>query len=149
MESNISNTNQVHLPKSALKPSVGVGVLVVKDDKTLLGKRKNSHGNGLWATPGGHLEFAETIEECAKRELLEETGLIARSVKLGLWTENIIGKNADKHYITIFVTVEDYEGNVELLEPHKCEGWGWFRTNNLPLLFFHLLSPSLKKREIH
>jgi 8-oxo-dGTP diphosphatase len=36
------------------RPKVGVGVCIVKDNKVLLGKRKNSHGDGTWAFPGGH-----------------------------------------------------------------------------------------------
>lgn len=62
-------------------PKVGVAVFVISDSKIVLGKRKNAHGQGAWASPGGHLEFGETLEACAKRELLEETGLIAESAK--------------------------------------------------------------------
>ncbi|MCH9630471.1 MAG: NADH pyrophosphatase [Chlamydiia bacterium] len=145
MGSNISNANQIQLQSPTLKPKVGVAVLVVKDGKVLLGKRKNSHGSGLWATPGGHLEFAETIEECAKRELLEETGLIAHTIKVGPWTENISCTKADKHYITFFVIAESYEGDVALLEPHKCEGWEWFPIDDLPSPLFPSIISILEK----
>ncbi len=50
------------------KPLVGVGVLVFKDNKILMGRRKGSHGAGTWAPPGGHLEFGETPEDCAHNE---------------------------------------------------------------------------------
>ena len=40
----------------------------------LLIKRKNFPGAGKWATPGGHLEMEERLEDCAKREFLEECG---------------------------------------------------------------------------
>ena len=46
-------------------PKVGVGVVVVKDGKVLVGKRIGSHGAETWAFPGGHLEWNEKIEECA------------------------------------------------------------------------------------
>ena len=65
------------------RPKVGVGVIVLSNGRVLFGKRKGAHGTGCWATPGGHLEFGETVEECAKRELLEETGLKATSVVMG------------------------------------------------------------------
>jgi len=56
------------------RPQVGVGLLIVKGNKVLLGKRKGSHGEGEHAGPGGHLELGETIEECVLRELAEEAG---------------------------------------------------------------------------
>ena len=40
-------------------PRVGIGVIIRKDNKILLGKRKNAHGEGSWCFPGGHLEFNE------------------------------------------------------------------------------------------
>ncbi|MBU0929712.1 MAG: NUDIX domain-containing protein, partial [Nanoarchaeota archaeon] len=54
---------------------VGVGVYIIKDNKILFGKRKGFHGSGTWCPPGGHLEFNESIEECAIREVMEETGI--------------------------------------------------------------------------
>jgi 8-oxo-dGTP diphosphatase len=39
------------------RPKVGVGIIVLQEGKVLLGKRKNSHGEGTWAFGGGHLEW--------------------------------------------------------------------------------------------
>lgn len=122
-------------PSETLRLRVGVGVLVEQEDKVLLGLRKGSHGAFTWAPPGGHLEFAEGVEECAKRELLEETGLRAVSCTLGSWVENVM-ENGKKHYITLFVIVNQFEGEVQLLEPDKCEGWQWFSWNELPQPLF-------------
>ena len=117
------------------RPKVGVAVMIINDSKILLGKRKNAHGQGAWAPPGGHLEFGETLEECAQRELLEETGLIAESIKK-LWFTNDIHLQENKHYITIFMVVDKFSGEVKNLEPEKCEGWQWFDLNNLPSPLF-------------
>ena len=57
------------------RPKIGFGVIVIKDNKVLLGKRKNAHGEGFWCFPGGHLEFNEEIGDCAVREVKEETGI--------------------------------------------------------------------------
>ncbi len=54
-----------------------------KGREILLGQRKGAHGAGTWATPGGHLEFGESVKACATRELLEETGLKPLSFRLG------------------------------------------------------------------
>lgn len=116
------------------RPRVGVGVFVIKDGKTLLGKRKGTHGSGYFAPAGGHLEFGETVEECAIRELEEETGLKTTSVKLGPWTQDLI--DGSKHYITLFAIVSEFEGEPQLLEPDKCEGWEWYSWDELPSPLF-------------
>lgn len=110
-------------------PRVGIGLIVVRDGKVLLGKRKGNHGAGYWSTCGGHLEFGESVEACAMRELTEETGLKALSLTLGPWVNNIIG---EKHYLTVFVFIDQFEGKPQNLEPDKCEGWVWMDWDNLP-----------------
>ena len=62
-------------------PRVGVGVIIKKDGQVLVGKRKASHGAGCWHFPGGHLEFNETWEECARRETKEEVGIKIKNIK--------------------------------------------------------------------
>lgn len=56
---------------------VGIGVVLCSGKypgAVLVGERKGSHGDGLYAFPGGHLEIGETFQQCAKREVGEETG---------------------------------------------------------------------------
>lgn len=62
-------------------PRVGIGVMVIRDGKVLLGRRQGSHGAGHYAWPGGHLEYMESFEECAKREVREETGIEIDNVR--------------------------------------------------------------------
>ncbi len=112
---------------------IGVGVIVNREGKTLLGKRKGNHGGETWACCGGHLEWGESLEECARRELAEETGLKAVNLRLGPMISNMI---EEKHYITFYMIVDSYEGEVALLEPHKCEGWEWFDWHSLPSPLF-------------
>ena len=116
------------------RPKVGVGILVVSEGRVLFGKRMGAHGAGNWSFAGGHLEFGETVEECARRELLEETGLEATSLILGPWTNNVIDGN--KHYVTIFVFVNSFKGEVILKEPDRCEGWHWFKWEEIPMPLF-------------
>lgn len=125
-------------------PRVGVGCIVQQKGKLLLGERKGSLAEGYWGFPGGHLEFGETVEDCATRELLEETGLKPTSIRLGPWVENFI-KNTQKHYITIFVFIDDFIGKPQRLEPHKCLGWEWFDLNSLPEPLFSPIPSLLEK----
>ncbi len=117
------------------RPKIGVGVCVIKDGKILMGKRLNAHGQGTWAFPGGHLEFGETMSECATREVQEETGLKISNIRRGPYIEDFfLAEN--KHYITI-IMIADYEsGSPAVLEPDKCQEWGWFEWNNLPVPLF-------------
>jgi 8-oxo-dGTP diphosphatase len=126
---------------SEKKPRIGVGCIVQRDGHVLLGQRKGAHAVGDWGFPGGHLEFGESVEDCATRELLEETGLKPLSLRLGPWVENIM-EDGQKHYITIFVFIDSFIGEPELLEPDKCEGWQWYTWENLPRPLFSPI-PSL------
>lgn len=117
------------------KPGVGVGVFVVKDGKVLLGKRLGSHGKGKWCPPGGHLEFGEDVEECMRREALEEVGVKIKNVKMGPWVNNFY-PDEDNHYVAL-IAVSDYEsGEVRVLEPDKFETWDWFDWDDLPSPLF-------------
>jgi 8-oxo-dGTP diphosphatase len=116
------------------RPGVGVLVILKHNEKVLLGKRKNSHGHGEWSFPGGHLELNETIEECGKREVLEETGIIIKnnSVIDNEYTNDIF-INEKKHYITLYQKyIMEKLVIPELVEPEKCFEWRWFDINNLP-----------------
>lgn len=115
----------------ATHPRVGVGVIIRKDGEVLLLKRKNAHGDGDWAFVGGHLEFGETIEQCARREVKEECGLKITSIKKGPYTNDVFHKEG-KHYVTVFA-IADYEGGeVVNLEPDKCEELKWHAWDELP-----------------
>jgi len=106
------------------RPLVGVAVIVIKDNHVLLGKRKNSHGADSWAFPGGHLEFNESIENCAAREVFEETGIRIKNLRFGPYTNDIFTAEK-KHYVTLFVIADHDSGTPEVKEPHKCEKWKW------------------------
>ena len=114
-------------------PRVGVGVLIVKEGKVLIGKRKGSHGAGQYALPGGKLEWRETWADCARREVLEETAISLYDVPVTYCytTEAVI--DDDNHWITVFMVAE-VASNVEASneEPEKCEGWEWMRWDEVP-----------------
>jgi 8-oxo-dGTP diphosphatase len=116
-------------------PRVGVGVIVVRDGLVLLGRRLGAHGQGSWAPPGGHLEFGETPEDCARRELLEETGLVAREVLAATWVNNVF-PDVGRHYVTLITVVPAADGEPQAMEPERCAEWRWFSWDALPQPLF-------------
>jgi 8-oxo-dGTP diphosphatase len=115
-------------------PMVGIGVLIFKRRKVLIGKRKGSHGEGEYAFPGGHLGYMETIEDCAKRETFEETGIKIKNIRFQFLAN--VRKYKPKHYLRIGVIADYKSGKVQLKEPEKNEGWDWYGLNNLPKPLF-------------
>lgn len=54
---------------------LGAGALILDPDDRLLLDEQERFGERVWTVPGGGLELGETVEECARREVLEEVGL--------------------------------------------------------------------------
>jgi 8-oxo-dGTP diphosphatase len=109
---------------------LGVGVIVVRDEKVLLGLRRGAHGAGSWSFPGGHVDMGERPEATALRELEEETGLRAGNPR-------VVGESDDVFpeglcYRTYFVRVDWMGGEPAIREPHSCARWGWFSWDDAP-----------------
>jgi len=122
---------------------VGVAAVILREGRVLLGERIGSHGAHTWATPGGHLELGESIEQCAMRETFEETGLTVDSFEKLTFTNDIFEKE-DKHYVTLFVVATCLSGEPQVTEPHKCKQWKWFELDELPEPLFLPLTNLLK-----
>jgi 8-oxo-dGTP diphosphatase len=120
-------------------PRVGIGVIVLRDGLVLLGRRLGAHGAGTWALPGGHLEFGESIEQCAAREVMEEAGLAIHDIVPGPYTSDVFARE-EKHYVTLFVLAACRVGEPQLREPDKCSAWRWFRWSELPQPLFRPLA---------
>jgi len=111
------------------KPLGSVSVVVMKDEKILLGKRKGSHGAGDYAAPGGKLDWQESFEDCAKRELMEEVGVEIQNIR---FLRVLNYKFYEKHFVDVGLIADWKSGEPKILEPEKCEEWGWYDLDNLP-----------------
>jgi len=130
------------------KMGCGFGVMILRDNKVLLGQRhvdpeKASsllNGAGTWTMPGGKLDFGESFEEGARREVLEETGIeIPISDLRVISVSNDIVPQA--HFVTIGLLAVGCTSEPAVLEPDEITTWQWFDLNNLPEPLF---SPSKK-----
>jgi 8-oxo-dGTP diphosphatase len=103
---------QREYPQQAL---VGVGALIVDNDRVLLIKRGKAPLLGEWSIPGGLLELGEPTREGAEREALEETGLVVRATEL-LGVFDRIVPDADRilyHYVLIDFLCERISGEMQ------------------------------------
>jgi 8-oxo-dGTP diphosphatase len=110
---------------------VGVGVFVFKDGTFLLQKRQGSHGEGTWSLPGGHLEYGESFEDTARREVKEESDLNIKNVCFGAVTNDLF-VDEHKHYVTIWMVSDWESGEVKNMEPTKCSEQRWVTFDTLP-----------------
>ena len=129
-----------------MRPGVGVGVMILKDNQILLGLRNPDkvkaigeiQGQGTWTMPGGKVEYMDRLEDAAKRELEEETSLKATELELYCISDDI---TETAHYVTIGFIANKYEGQVKTMEPETILEWQWFDLENLPE---NLYEPSRK-----
>lgn len=117
------------------RPKVGIGVIVRKGDKILIGERLHGHGSSTFMIPGGHLESGETFEETAKREV-EETGLKNIIIRGLVSVGN--DREYEKHYVSIGILADWTEGEAYNAEPEKAKNWYWGDPRSLPEPFFKM-----------
>ncbi|MCM3269506.1 NUDIX hydrolase [Paenibacillus elgii] len=112
---------------------VAAGVIIYKDGKVLLQKRRDNH---CWAMHSGGVEIGEEVEETAKRELWEETGLKANDLELlGVFSGEdrlYTYPNGDEVYtIGIVYICRDFSGDL-LSQTNETTELKWFNIDELP-----------------
>jgi 8-oxo-dGTP diphosphatase len=132
-ESSASTASPTTTSPVQARPKVGVGVMMFRDGKVLIGKRRGSHGSATYGWCGGHVEFGETLEEAARREVEEETGMVARELRF-LCVSNIV--NYDKHYVDVEFICTDFSGEPEVREADRVDSWTWYSIDELPKPLF-------------
>jgi 8-oxo-dGTP diphosphatase len=108
-------------------PRAGVSVAAVNNGKVLLIQRGKGAYRGRWSLPGGAVELGETAEEAARRELQEETGLVASGLTLADVGNVIIRSHAgdiETHFMIAVFAAGEVEGS--LAAGADAMGAGWF-----------------------
>jgi 8-oxo-dGTP diphosphatase len=115
-------------------PKVAIKVMIIKDGKVLLGKRKKSFAEGQYKFPGGHFEYMESFEDCARRETKEECGVKIKNIRFQFLAN--VRKYSPRHYVHIGLIADWESGEPILLEPEECENWDWYDLGKLPSPLF-------------
>lgn len=119
--------------KNSKRPFCGIGVMVFKDKKILMSKRKNTFAKDCYQFPGGHLEFGETFEQCAKREVMEEAGIEIKNIRFQFVT-NV--KNYHKRHFVHIGLIADWKKGIPKAMESKSGKWDWYDIKNPPKPLF-------------
>lgn len=111
---------------SRQRPSAGRRVLLIQ--------RLHEPFADCWALPGGFMEIDETIEDTARRELQEETGLeITDAKQIGIFST--VDRDPRGRIITVAFLVE-LDGDPQAVAADDAKSVGWFELDSLPPLAF-------------
>ena len=102
----------------------GAGVIIINDkNEILLGKRTD---NGYWDYPAGSMEIGESFEECARREVFEETGLTCGKLEYFMELSGDESfyeyPNGDQVYLAVIIYIcRDFSGELKVQEEEVYE----------------------------
>jgi 8-oxo-dGTP diphosphatase len=114
-------------------PLVGVGAIIIDEDRVVLVKRGHAPLQGKWSIPGGVLEVGETLRKAVVREVREETGLTIEPGELLGVFERVLPDDQGRmryHYVLIDFLCRRVTG--ELSAADDAEQARWFQRHELP-----------------
>ena len=103
-----------------MRYGISAAVLVICKGKVLLVNHKQAGSYDFWVPPGGSLEGSESIYECAKREMIEETGLSVKLDKI-LYIQEFW--EPGYHFCKFFIWCTEFSGNLTLANKTQAEGF--------------------------
>jgi len=112
------------------QPIVRVSVMILKDGFVLLGIQKSAEGQVEYVFPTRQLEYMESFDDCARREVLEKCGLKIKNINFRFVAN--ITTDEPYHYVYICLVADWEIGQPQVLEPEKYESWDWHNLDNLP-----------------
>jgi len=113
----------------------------------LLIERRFDPFKGLWAFPGGFLNMDESAEQCAKRELLEETGIKVDQIQQ-LYTASGVERDPRGRVISIVFIAKVDMSVLNVVAGDDASNAKWFNTRNIPQMAFdhnEILAIALKQ----
>jgi len=125
----------MHLPGSIFReivnftPLVAIDVIIIKNDKILLGKRKNRPARDYLFVPGGRILKSELMEDAFSRICSKELGVklkLNHQKLLGVFEhhyEDSIFENVSTHYVVAGYLIENFEGEIKSDNQHESLEW--------------------------
>ncbi len=133
---------------------VSAGTMLLNDKgEVFLSKRsrKSRNERGHWETPGGSVEFGETLAETAKREMMEEYGVEIEIIERFPAYDHLL-PDEKQHWVATTFLAHLKSGQVpKIMEPDKCDAIGWFALDKLPVPLSRIAQADLreyKKRQV-
>ncbi len=122
-------------------PAPSTAILVIEDNKILLAKRKFEPKKNCWDTPGGFLNVDESVEQCARREMKEETGL---KIKIAAYIGSAPDYYQQVPILTIGLQAEIVSGKMKAQD--DVASLHWFELGQTPKnIGFESVAALLKK----
>lgn len=119
------------MSKERFKMHATVALLIIKDNKVLLMKRRNTgYMDGYYGMVSGHLEQNESLKQAIIRETLEEIGVNVNEEDINIIC--MIRRGDNDNYFNYFLAANKFEGEPSIMEPDKCEELIWADLNDLP-----------------
>ena len=110
-------------------PKVAAVTILARQQEVLLVRRANQPGYGLWSVPGGYVDRGEVVEEAAKREVLEETGLVVD-------VDGLVGLFSEEGRPVIVAAFNGIERGGQLISGPETLEVGFFALDSLPPMAF-------------
>lgn len=114
-------------------PKVVVGILAQNGPKYLLVKEMLEGGKSKWIVPGGKVEFGETLEAAAKRELQEETGVVAGDLTFLGFNEAVF-PDFNYHTVIFFYLTKTKQTDLSDDIEGKVQEAKWFKRSEIKKL---------------